>query len=246
MDANHERYFFISGLISISLFVGLVISAGFSLFLSPKVEQFAMIQSDVINISITTDESSTSDESVPEAQSETVREPLVEETPKNVEPVPEISDLFSQVSSEKAAQKRPDDTKRNEQLNALEKEILQKKETSRFSDKVSKVELLKPSVEVSMQGGSTGPNVDKYLAKVQGLVKTYFHPQSGSVGESAVVVLRIDAKGKMINFKILRSSRNSAFNEEVNWLKDRLNGIRFPESPDGNEGVVTCTLMAKD
>lgn len=246
MDANNERYFFVSGLISISLFVGLVMLAGFSLFLSPKTEQFAMIQSNVINISIATDEPSVSKESVPEHQSEPVAEPLIEEKPNVAESVPDISDLFSQVPSEKTAKKRPDDLKRNEQLNALEKEVLQRKETSRFSDKVNNLTLAKPSIKMIAQGASTGPVVNEYHAKIQGLVYTYFRPPNDSIGQSARISMVISASGKLISYKILRYGSINSFNHEVDWLKDRLNGVRFPEHPEGKDAVLEFILTAKE
>ena len=44
MDSTKERYFFLSGLISLSLFALLVLLVGYSLLISSKIEQFAMIQ----------------------------------------------------------------------------------------------------------------------------------------------------------------------------------------------------------
>lgn len=246
MDTNRERYFFLSGLISITLFAVLVFLAGFSVFLSPKVEQFAMIQSDVINISIATNEPSPLNEAVSESQEESVQEPVVEDQPKAAESVPEISDLFSQVSTEKTPKKRPDDTKRNEQLSALEKEILERKETSRFSDKVNNLTLVKPSIKMVATGGSTGPVVNEYHAKIQGLVYTYFRPPNDSVGQSARISIIISANGKLIGYKILRYGSMNSFNHEVDWLKERLNGIRFPEHPEGKDAVLEFILTAKE
>jgi protein TonB len=253
MNFNQERYFFLSGLISLSLFTMLLFFAGYTLIFSPKTEQFAMNKSDVINVSISMSDIKTTEQNDPKPQVE----PQPEITPDSViqppalpvvqkESVPEISDLFAQVKPQKIVKKPLEVTKSSEQLNALEKELLTHKETPRFSDKVSKVELVKPSVKMAMQGGSTGPNVDKYKAKIQGLVEANFHPPSGSGGETAVVLLRIDSMGKMVTFRILKNSKNESFNDEVNWLKDRLSSIRFPDSPDGNEGVLTCTLTAKE
>jgi hypothetical protein len=157
---------------------------------------------------------------------------------------PEINDLFATVKTTRP----PKPTKKNSSelaaLNALEKEVLSSKRSSQLFEKAKSLDLVKSDVQVI--SASTGANVDKYMAKIQGLVKRYFYPPTGSSGESSVILLRLDAMGKMINFKILRSSKNQSFNVEVNLLKDRLSSIRFPETPDGKEGVLTCTLTAKE
>jgi len=248
MGSNQERYFFLSGLISFSLFIALVVLAGYSLLLTPKIEQFAMMQSNVINVSIAISETKATEQSDPEP-SVTPTEPEVAQEPNEVvksEPIPEISDLFSQVKTEKSPKKREDDSKRRDDLNALEKELLEKKETPRFSDKVNKVTLAKPFVKVIPQGGSTGPLVNEFHAKIQGLVYTYFRPPSGSAGEVARVRMSISASGKLISYRILSYSRNSSFNSEIDWLKERLNSIHFPEHPDGKDAVLEFILTAKE
>ncbi len=251
MNFNQERYFFLSGLISITLFTVVVFLSAFSLFLSPKVEQFAMIQSDVINVSIAISE--------PQPQVSNNPEPVIEEpieeksetidtqksSPK-VETVPEISDLFAQVKPQKSSKAKQEETKHLEQLNALEKEVLQKKETSRFSEKVNNITLAKPSIKMVVQGGSTGPVVNEYHAKIQGLVYTYFRPPNDSIGQSARIRMTISASGKLIAYTILRQSSLSSFNNEVEWLKDRLSAVRFPEHPEGREAVLEFILTAKE
>jgi hypothetical protein len=245
MDMNEGRYFYLSGLISISLFVTLLFFVGYSVFLSPKIEQFAMIKSDVINVSIAISDTKKSEETLPEPISKPV-EPVQsqnEEPTAEPEKVPEISDLFSDIKIQKPLQ---EDTKRKEQLNKLENEILTRKDTPRFSDKVSKVELAKPSVKMVVQGGSTGPIVNEYHAKIQGLVYTYFHPPSGTAGEVARVRMSISASGKLTGYKVVRYSGNTSFNGEVDWLKDRLSTIRFPEHPEGKDTVLEFILTAKE
>lgn len=250
MDMNQERYFYLSGLISISFFVMLLFMVGYSLILSPKIEQFAMIKSDVINVSIAVSETKASEQSTSVASSPSPTVPdMVQKAESKaeseVEPetVPEISDLFSEVKAQKTTK---EDTKRQEQLNRLENEILTRKDTPRFSDKVSKVDIAKPSVKMVVQGGSTGPLVNEYHAKIQGLVYTYFHPPTGTAGEVARVRMTISSSGKLIGYKVLRYSGNGTFNGEVDWLKDRLNSIRFPEHPEGKDAVLEFILTAKE
>lgn len=248
MGSNQERYFFLSGLISFSLFIMLALLAGYSLVLSPKIEQFALVKSDVINVSIAFSETKATEQSEPEPSITPTESEAVQEEEKAVEPepVPEISDLFAQVKPDKTPKKKEDNSKRNEQLNALEKELLERHETPHFSEKVNKVSLAKPSIKMIPQGGSTGPLVNEYHAKIQALVYTYFRPPSGSVGEAARVRMSISASGKLIGYRVVSYSGNSAFNNEVDWLKDRLNSIRFPEHPDNKDTVLEFILTAKE
>ncbi|MDD5158421.1 MAG: TonB C-terminal domain-containing protein [Sulfuricurvum sp.] len=249
MDLNQERYFFISGLISLSLFVAFLFLAGYSLIVSPKIEQFAMVQSDVINVSIALSEIKATEQIDPEPKVEPLKADPVPDTAtqpvEQPEKVPEISDLFAQVKPQKIPKKPLEVTKQNEQLNALEKELLKHKETPRFSDKVSKVELAKPSVKMVIQGGSTGPLVNEYHAKIQALVYANFHPPAGTAGEAARVRMNISASGKLIGYKVISYSGNGTFNGEVDWLSDRLNALRFPEHPEGKDTVLEFILTAK-
>jgi len=246
MGYNQERYFFLSGLISITLFVVLLFLAGYSLVLSPVIEQFAMTQSEYVSVSIVepnheVQKSSESDPLPEEAEPIQEEDRVVEE-----EPIPEISDLFSQVKAEKIPKKLQEDTKRRDELNVLENELLERKDSPRISDKVSKVELAKPSVKMIPQGGSSGPLVNEYHAKIQALVYTYFRPPSGTAGEAARVRMKISASGKLISYKVMSYSGSGSFNGEVDWLKDRLNAVRFPEHPDGKDAVLECILTAKE
>jgi protein TonB len=249
MGLNQERYFFLSGLISITFFVVLLFLVGFSLIISPKIEQFALTKSQFISVSIEINDKKVTEKSEPEPQvssSKPISEPVIEEPTVKPKSIPEISDLFSKVKPEKIEKKPREEAKRNEQLNALEKELLTHKEASRFTDKVNKVDLVKPSIKMIVQGGSTGPLVNEYHAKIQALVYTYFRPPAGTAGEVARVRMNISASGKLIGYKVISYSGNSPFNSEVDWLKDRLNSIRFPDHPDGKDTVLDFILTAKE
>lgn len=250
MNFNQERNFFLSGLISLSFFVGILFIVGFSLVLAPKTEQFAMIQSDVINVSLALSEAPAVEQSTSSEPEEQTQSQKSEETEspskKEPEPVPEISDLFAQVKPDKAQKKEREDPKRLEQLNALEKELSNRKDTPRISDKVNKVDLAKPSVKMVPQGGSTGPQVDKYYATIQATVHSNFHPPAGTAGEIAKVRMSFNASGKLVSYRVLSYSKSGTFNAEVDWLKDRLSSIRFPEHPDGKEAVLDFILTAKE
>ena len=248
MGFNHERYFFLSGLISLSLFVFFLFLAGYNLIFSPKVEQFAMTKSEFISVSLAVNNIKSTEHSEPTPQAEAQK---IEPAPEPEKPVaqpektPEISDLFAQVKPQKIPKKPVEDSKQNEQLNKLEKELLTHKDTPNFTDKVNKVELVKPSVKMVVQGGSSGPLVNEYHAKIQALVYTNFHPPAGTAGEMARVRMSISSSGRLLGYKVISYSGNVTFNGEVDWLKERLNSIHFPEHPEGKDTVLEFILTAK-
>ncbi len=250
MNSHNERYFFISGLISFSFFGVLVLLIGYSLVAATKIEQFAMTHSDVVSVSIADAVEITRSE--PLEQSEPAEDlPVVEEeTPAEAkspaEPVPEISDLFAQVKPKNESKKNAEAQKRSEQLNALEQELLKPKETSRISDKVKKVELSKLGMKMVVQGASSGPIVNEYHAKIQGLIYARFHPPSGTQGQAARVRITIDAAGRLVSYKVLAYSRSSSLNGEVDWLGERLEAVSFPSHPEGRDAVIECILTAKE
>lgn len=247
MNLHQERYFFLSGVISFSLFIIILFLVGYGIVLSPKVQQFAMTKSDYISVSIM---SAAKPKETPQPVNVALTplaQPVHEEVPEaKAETVPDISDLFSQVKPQKALPKKSDNTKRNDELNALEKELNKRTDSPRFTDKLNKLELVKPSVKMIAQGGSSGPVVNEYHAKIQGLVYTYFHPPSGTAGQIARVRMNISADGKLLSYKVLAYSGNAMFNGEVDWLKERLSTIVFPKHPEGKEAVLEFILTAKE
>lgn len=249
MDLHNERYFFLSGLISLTLFSLLVLLVGYSVLTSVKIEQFAMTQSDVISVSIAISEQKAQSE-LPSEAAQAVPEPVNEEPApeeeKKVETVPEISDLFSQVKPLNEPKKKSENAKRSDELSALEKEITAQSEKQRFTDKVKNIELLKPGMKMTVQGGSSGPIVNEYHAKIQGLIYTQFHPPAGSQGQAARVRIKISPDGRLVAYRVLAYSGHAALNNEVDWLKERLGSVRFPAHPDGKEALLECILTAKE
>lgn len=252
MDTNQERYFFLSGLLSISLFALLVFVAGYSIFISPKIERFAMVKSDVINVSIAIEPAQQTLSNTPLPSMEKTSDPM-EENVQHIdrqkplpqpEKVPEISDLFAQVKSQAVPKIKQENVKHTEQLDKLEKELMQPKDTSRFSDKVNTLALAKPSVKIVSAKGSEGPLVNEYHAKIQAIVTAYWHPPKGSLGHKAIINIRISPSGKLLGYKVIRYSGNGLFNSDVDRFEDFLLGVAFPVHPEKREANIDLDLMA--
>lgn len=253
MGLNDERYFYISGAISFSVFALLIALFGLTLLQSAQIQNFAMVQSDTISVSLEMDAKAPEETSEP--QHETVEptpttsepEPVEESSKSSSEPVPEISDLFSSLNVSDNSKKKNEERKREDSLQNLEKQMLERqKNQQQFSEKVKSIQLVQPSIQMVKAGGSTGPVVNEYHARIQALVYTNFHPSSGTQGAVSRVKMIISADGKLLSYKVLSYSSNSSFNSETDWLKDRLKKVLFPTHPEGKEAVLEFILTAKE
>lgn len=252
MDLQEDRYFFLGGLISVGFFTLLLFIVGYSVFVSPKLEQFAMTQSQYVSISIDVGPPKSSSKPVIEEEQHIQDKPKpVEEEKPQSEPahqsVPEISDLFSKVKPEKTAKKTDDSAQKIEALSALERQMaVRTQSTPQLAEKVKNTALAKPSVKIVSNSGSTGPLVNEYHAKIQALIYANYYPPSGSQGQSARVRISLDSSGKLLGYRVMAYSGNEPFNNEVDWLKERLRSVTFPPHPDGKETVFEIILTAKE
>ena len=244
MNLHYQRYFFQSGIITF-FFYGALLSFFMSDILhSAKPDAYAMRKSDVISVSLEDAPASVSDvisPSIPVVQ-ETLEK--VSDTPTALkEIVPAIDDLFSTVKSAKNKPKPVDNSKQVSDLNALEEKVLTTKRDTKLFDKVKTLELAKSGVK--MVSSSTGPAVNEYYAKIQGIVASNFNPGSGTEGFSARVHITLSPDGRLLAYRVISYSGNAVFNAEVDWLKERLRQIRLPQHPHGEEAVIDFKLTAE-
>lgn len=252
MGFNDERYFYISGAISFSIFALLIALFASTLLQTSKIQNFAMIQSDTISVSLQMDVTPAKpvemSESVPEKPIPKEEEQEVQEVSKpSEEAVPEIGDLFSTLNVKEAPKKKKEEKKKDDTLQNLEKQILERQNNQQhFTDKVKSMQLVQPSIQMVPAGGSTGPIVNEYHAKIQALVYTNFHPATGTQGAVSRVKVVISSDGRLLSYKVLSYSSNTSFNAEIDWLKERLKKVSFPPHPEGKDAVLEFILTAKE
>lgn len=248
MNLHYQRYFLQSGMITFFL-IGLMCLFFVSDVLhSSKPDAFAMKKSDVISVSLEDTLAR-----VPEVMSPSVpvvQKPLEEAEKTSAVPspvkemVPAIDDLFATVKSVKSKPKPIDNSKQVSELNALEEKVLTTKRDTKFFDKVKTLELAKSGVK--MVSSSTGPAVNEYNAKIQGIIYANFHPASGTEGFAARVRISLSPEGKLLAYRVISYSGNAVFNAEVDWLKERLRQVGLPQHPQGEEAVFEIILTAKE
>ena len=259
-SSSDDRYFYISGFISITLFTTVVFLFGIVIFHKSTIDTFAMQKDNYISVSLNMDMvTPTKNEAKPDPKPtpkqevipEPEPEPAVEEIENTPEPVnTDVSSLFDDVwtqSADTKVQKKEEkvDTKR---LAAIEKRIKTKetKKSQKASEKIKTLQLVQPSIEVVGASVSTAPEVNKYLAKIHAQVKSKFYPPASTEGESAKVRVRIDAYGSIISYRVLVYAGSNIFNEEVDRLERRLKQMTFPKNPDGKPISLEIILTVED
>ena len=248
MNLHYQRYFLQSALITFFL-ITLMLSFFVSDILhSSKPDAFAMIKSDVISISLDDTVSHVSE--VTPSSEPVVQEPLKLETKAPVVPntvkeiVPVIDDLFSTVKVARSKPKPTDNSNQVSELSALEEKILTTKRDTKLFDKVKTLELAKSGVK--MVSSSSGPAVNEYNSKIQGIIYANFHPASGTEGFAARVRITLSPDGRLVSYRVVSYSGNAVFNAEVDWLKERLRQVGLPAHPQGEEAVFEIILTAKE
>jgi len=257
---DDNRYFFISGFISLTLFAVVVFLFAMVIFHNSRIDTFAMQEDNYISVSLNMDvvvptQNDAKPDPKPTPKEEIVPEPEPEPAVEEIESTPEpvntdVSSLFDDVwtqSADTKVEKKEEkiDTKR---LAAIEKRIKTKEtvKTQKASDKIKALELVKPSIEVVGASASTAPEVNKYLAKIHAMVKAKFYPPASTEGNSAKVRVKLDASGHVSSYRVLVYSGSTIFNEEVDHLKRRLMRMTFPENPEGKPISLEIILTVED
>lgn len=249
MHLDTNRFFIVSGLLSFSLFALILAVIGWQFLVEQKPNAFALTKSDVISISLVPSLSKAQESISEPLMSQSDSKSAVEKTPQKTEPKVEevaISDLFSTVKPSNSPQKIKEDRKQLSELNALEEKVLTSKRDSKLFEKAKTLDLAKAGVKVVAAAESSGPVVNEYNAKIQGIIYTHFHPASGTEGFTARVRIVLSSDGKLASFRVISYSRSAVFNAEVDWLKERLNQVAFPSYPNGNEAIFEIILTAKE
>lgn len=237
--ARNNLYFYISGFISISLFLFFLSLIIYTLFEKSNIDIFALQKDNYISISL----------EMPKVQKSTKKSvvtPVVQES--SVEPSDvNIDDLFSDVWT-KSIKKPKKIEKKVDNRRILEigkkSKTIDKKNTKVVEKKLTDGAMVNNSDDT--QKRSSANEVNEYLAKIQALVYQNFVPPQNSQGHSVKAVIELSAIGKVIDFRILTYSANSSLNDECDKIKNRLMGVLFPINPQNKSGNYIVMLRAKE
>jgi len=239
MDNN--RYFYISGFISLSLFSLVFLSFVLLLFKNTTSKTFALKKDNYISISLKTPKvKSVKQKKVVKSQPVAASAPVAS---KNVD----INNLFSDVWTKKIVHKKEKPKKlNNKRLSKIQKKIQKttNNEVESLSEKLNNLENIKTNEE--NDAASTAEQVNEYLAKIQAIVYQYFHVPANSEGSSVKTVIELNSLGKVLDFRILSYSDNEALNQEVDKIKERLTSVIFPKNPQKKSSRTIVILISKE
>jgi len=245
---RNNNFFIISGFISITLFLLFFFAFIHLLFSSKKLDVYALKKDNYISISL--------DMSLPKIKkhkkSAVVKHQVSQKAqvlPKQEIPAQDIDvgDLFSDVWTKKIKKKKVKKSSQDiKRLQEIEKRVqtLKNNDVENISKIVQNVD--KASVEEEQSSASTSNEVNEYLAKIQALVYEHFFPPQNSQGNSVKAVIELSGIGKVLDFRILNYSANSALNDECDRIKDRLIGVLFPVNPQNRSGNYIIILKSKE
>ena len=241
MVRDNNYYFYLSGLISLSIFLLTISSFAYMMFSQNKINSYALKKDDYLSISLDMVISS------PKNNSATVQNQDL--TIPNQEENLDIDDLFSDVSTKeikKAKPKKIDNKRYNEIIKKVK--IVRKKDVASISDKIKSIESseLTKNSNNKASTNSTASEVNEYLAKIQATIYNHFKPPQNTQGKYAEVVIELSSIGKMIDFRILKSSDNVSFNDEVKKIKKRLQHVVFPKNPNNENYRLITKIISKE
>ena len=237
--ANNDNYFYISGVLAISIFAFFISLFFMMMFQTSKIDNYALTKDNFISVSIEMPKVKQK-VSKTTTNTETLQESSVVEN-KNID----VNDLFSDVWTKKIVEKKekPVNSKRIQEIQKKLKTV-ETNSVKSIAEKVNNLDNTTSDKEVT--SSSTANEVNEYLAKIQALVYQNFNVPSNTEGYSVKSVIELDALGKVIDFRILNYSTNEALNAEVDKIKARLQNVIFPINPQNRSSRTVVILISKE
>ena len=220
-----DRYFYISGAISFSIFlIFLLLFAGL-LFGVNKTKTYGLQKENLVSISLATPVMIK--QLTQKKSSEAINIPEAKDIAKDVD----VNDLFSDVWTQKVDNSKPKEVN-SKRIQEISKRVKTSKQNdvASLSEKIQSID--STAATKDSQSSSSAEEVNEYLAKIQAIVYDSFSPPMNSEGNIVKVVIEIDPIGKMLDFRVLNYSSHEALNQEADRMKQKLSSVIFPKNPD--------------
>jgi len=250
--AKNSFYFYLSGLLSFLLFIAILLAIMFFVLSNNRAKSYAMKKKNYIPVSIMIDQKTSTKNSADQTLKSAPKPPTKPEFKPTIEKTVDISSMFSSVKTKKIIYKKkvkrkPKKIVDQKRIAALQKRLKtkNKKSTSEASNKLKRLNLVKPSTQERGSTASGGSDVNEYYAKIQAFVYEQFYPPANTEGQIAKVYISLDKMGHLVEYRVLVYSSNSMFNREVDQLKNRLMSLRFPKHPDMKAATLNIELISE-
>lgn len=249
MDRDNH-YFFAAGFLSFFLFFLFIFL--FAIFFANSELKIETPESIVVSLDLQEPqkEEVMAKPEVVEAKEEMpeIKEIVASTIPEVSKPTTEksVDSLFGEVKTKKQEQaKVPEVSKEIDKkiFDELAKKV-DKSSQAEAESVVKKIENI--SKQVDIKSSSTKKDVDEYVSKIHAMVYSNFRPPKNSAKSVAVAIIEISAMGRLIDFRVVSYSNNSALNSEADRIKARLQSQLFPKNPDNNSVKYTINLIPEE
>ena len=240
---DNTKYFYISGVLSLSLFLFFALLFSYMIFSTIKIKSFGLKKENYISVSIVMPKKMTQTMSKQKIHKKKSTASVPVTTAKKIKDL-DVNDLFSDVWTQKINHKEKKKKINAKRLAQLEKKI--KKTKNNEVKSVAKTIEIEPEEKKQERATSTAQEVNEYLAKIQALVYESFHVPPNTAGHSVKTIIKLDPLGKVLDFRVLQYSNNEALNQEVDRMKARLIHVIFPKNPNNETTNTTVVLISKE
>lgn len=238
---NDNKYFYIGGLISLSLFAFFLTLFLFLLFQKNITKTYGLKKENYVSISMEMVHVKPKQVKKQTQVSKPV-ENTVQES-KNID----VNDLFSDVWTQKIEHKKEQPKEVNsKRIQEIAKRIKTSEKKDMFSLEQQLVTQDNVNNDKEYSNSSSADEVNEYLAKIQAIIYDNFNPPANSEGNVVTIVIELGPLGKLIDFRVLNYSSNEALNAEADRIKQRLFRIIFPKNPNSTTYRAVINLIPEN
>ena len=237
---DNQRYFYISGFISLSLFILFLGLFVVMLFQVEDIKKYGFKKKNYVSVSVVLTPTHKQQKHKSFSASKVVSQVVTKS--KNID----VNNLFSDVWTEKIEHKKIKRKVNSKRINEIQKQ-LKLKENNKVKPVDETIKKLQQAEEKTNEDASSAANeVNEYLAKIQAIVYQHFNVPPNTEGNSVKTVIELDPFGKMIDFRVLNYSSSEALNNEVDKIKKRLTNVVFPQNPQHKSSKTIVILISKE
>jgi len=248
---KNDSLFYLSGFLSFLLFFSVVFLFGSILVVNDAVKSFALKKDNFIKVSIDLTEDKPIKKQKKKAQKK--QESLLKKEPskeKSTAKPADFSSLFSNVAAQKIVHKKSKPKKQKidtAQIQQIQKRIqTSKKRHSTASQAIASLEISKSSDNSNSKSVSTAAQINEIAAKITEIIYSRFIVDTTMLGNIVTIRIAVDGTGKLVSYRVLKTSSSEALNSEATALENRLLHVSFPVTKDFKPYSVNVNLIPED
>jgi periplasmic protein TonB len=248
---RNDSLFYLSGFLSFLLFFSVIFLFGYVLVINDTIKSFALKKDNFIKISVdlTQVKPITKQKKQVQKKQETLENK--EQNKEKPKPKPaDLSSLFSNVAAQKIVHKKIEPKKQKidtAQIQQIQKRIqTTKKRESTASKAIASLEISKSSDNSNTKSVSTAEQINEIAAKITEIIYSRFLVDTTMLGNVVTIRISVDQTGRLVSYRILRTSGSQSLNEEAVQLENRLLHVTFPVTKDYKPYSVNINLIPED